>query len=317
VKQIYAFFKSVRLAVVLLCILALTSIFATLVPQGREAAFYTANYSRLIANSILAFQLDAFFSSYLFIATIILFTINLAVCATSRLYREFTGRRKRRFGPDLIHVGLLILIVGGLTTFLGRREAFFYLAEGEEVRVADMYIVKLERYEFLTYENGQPKDWISTVDVIEDGNVAIDDFAIEVNRPLAIGNIDLFQSSYGERARVDIIDDRGVTRVMDMGSYFSVGSDIMLFSGVAFDPGVAGGYLAQFQHYENQRVTEVLTVAPGDKVGDYEVGAVEVREVTGLRAVSDPGYLPALIGFILCVVGLMLTYAQKIGDKEI
>ena len=317
VKQIYAFFKSVRLAIVLLSVLAIASIFATLIPQGQESAYYLANYPVVVANSILAFQFDSFFSSFLFVATVVLFTINLLVCSVDRIVREYSGRRKRRYGPDLIHIGLLVLIVGGLFTFLGRREAFFYLAEGEEVRVADRFTVKLEKYVFETYENGRPKDWISTVDVIEDGDIVINDFEIEVNNPLEHGNVDVFQSSYGERGRIEVIDARGSREVLDTGAYFRLGDAIMQFSGVAFDRNAPGGYVAQFQYIVNQRVVEVVGAVQGQRVGDYTIGEIEVSDVTGLRAVTDPGYLPALIGFILCVVGLTLTYAQKIGDKEI
>ena len=42
-----------------------------------------------------------------------------------------------------------------------------------------------------------------------------------------------------------------------------------------------------------------------------------VFNVTGLQAVVDPGYTPALIGLILAGLGLAITYLQKIGDKEI
>ena len=55
----------------------------------------------------------------------------------------------------------------------------------------------------------------------------------------------------------------------------------------------------------------------GERIGEYTLGPVEVREVTGLQAVSDPGYIPALIGFILSVIGLVWTYVQKFKKKEL
>ena len=316
-QQLYRFLKSVKVAVVLFIVLALAAIVATLIPQGREPAFYYAQYPDLIASLVLSLQFDHFFSSLLFVTAILLFTINLGTCAVDRIVGEIRKRRRRRFGPDLVHVGLLVLIVGGLVTFLGRREAFFYLADGEQMQVADRYVIQLESFEYYTYENGAPKDWISTVDVFEDGKLVIDDFRIEVNNPLSIGPIEVYQNSYGNRARTELIETSGATRMIEVGSYFRVGDTVYLFSGINSDSRFPGGMSADFEEWQNQRVVGGKTLGPGQRIGDYTVGEIEVREVTGLNAVQDPGYLPALIGFILCVVGLCLTYAQKIGDKEI
>ncbi len=316
-QRLYSFLKSARLAVVLLIIIAVASIVATLIPQGREAAFYYATYPGILASTVLALQFDSFFSSTLFVATILLFTLSLAVCAFDRIARELSGRRRRRFGPDLIHVGLLVLIAGGLVTSFARREAFFYLAAGEEIRLADRYVLHLNSFEFHTYETGRPKDWISTVDVFEDGELVVDDFPIEVNNPLALGPIDVYQTSYGNRARTTLTAPSGAVERIEVGKFFRLGDEVYLFANVRNDSRFSSGLGAEFERWDDRKVVARRVLGPGEKIGGYTVGVVEVREVTGLRAVQDPGYLPVLIGFILCMVGLVLTYAQKIGDKEI
>ena len=291
------------------------SIFATLIPQGKEVAFYYATYPEFLGSLIIALQFDQFFSSMIFVIGTLVFTASLATCTVDRLVREFKGKRRKRFGPDIVHIGLLVLFVGGLVTFLGRKEVFFYIAEGEEVRIADSFVLQLESFEYFTYETGRPRDWYSTVDIYEDDVLIIDDYTIEVNNPLAVGSVDVFQTSYGNRPRTTVTDANGKSFILDLGSYVRLGDEIYLFDDVVQDP--LGGYLGVFELWQNQAMISSQVVAPGERLGSFTVGTVEIREVTGLQAVRDPGYLPALIGFILCLLGLTLTYAQKFGDKEI
>ena len=40
-------------------------------------------------------------------------------------------------------------------------------------------------------------------------------------------------------------------------------------------------------------------------------------DVTGLRAIYDPGFVPVLVGLIMAACGLMLTFIQKFAGGEI
>ena len=78
-----------------------------------------------------------------------------------------------------------------------------------------------------------------------------------------------------------------------------------------------GTLQAVFEEWRDGKVAEIKKLASGAQLPGHEVSRVEIRNLTGLQAVSDPGYLPVLIGLLLCTAGLALTYGQKIGDKEI
>ena len=84
------------------------------------------------------------------------------------------------------------------------------------------YLIELESFEFLTYENGRPKDWISTVDAYHEGELAIDSFPIEVNKPLKIGNIEVFQSSYREETRIALSEADGTVHTLTPGKSLEV-----------------------------------------------------------------------------------------------
>ena len=81
--------------------------------------------------------------------------------------------RKRRlghFGSDVVHLGLLVILAGGLTSGLAGRRSDLALAEGETAAVPGAaFSVRLDRFETEYYPGGGVKDWKSTVTVLEGG----------------------------------------------------------------------------------------------------------------------------------------------------
>ncbi len=314
-RHLFLFFKSVKLALVLLAILTVTSILATLIPQGREPAFYYNTYPSFLTWIILKTQFNEFFRSFLFITTTLLFFINLSVCTADRLIREFKGKRKKRFGPDLIHVGLLVLIIGGLITFRGRLEGFTYLAPGDVKILPGGYTIELETFDYYTYEDGRPKDWISTVDVYKNNELIVDSFPIEVNKPLRVGKIDIYQTSFAEEARVVLANTDG-EEVLLSDRYPLESSDaVYIVSEIGNDPADKSRSAAYIEKWQNRERTGVYMVTVGDDFVGYTVIQLGILSVSGLQAVVDPGFVPVLIGLILAGLGLAVTYLQKIGDN--
>ena len=316
-RKLYEFFKSVKLAVVLIIIIAVTSIIATLIPQGKDLAFYYHTYPQWLVWVILRAQLNTFFRSFIFITTAVLFLINLSVCTVDRLVREIKGRRRRRYGPDMIHIGLLIVIVGSLVTFLGRKEGFMYMAAGDEIRLPGGYVVELESFEFFTYQDGSPKDWISTVSVFKNNEMIVDSFQVEVNKPLNVGKIDIYQSSYARESRAVLLDASGKRTPISEGKVLRTESAHYLLTGIGPDPDSNGKLAAYFEKWQDSERTDLVVLSVDSEIDGYVVKEIGAYDVTGLQAVIDPGFVPALIGLILCGVGLSVTYLQKIGDKEI
>ncbi|TFG62391.1 MAG: hypothetical protein E4H36_08110 [Spirochaetales bacterium] len=168
-NKLFSFFKSVKLAIVLISIITATSILATLVPQNKDMAFYYHTYSPFFNWLIINTRFYKFFTSILFFIPAGLFFINLSTCTVDRLVRQLKKKGKKKFGPDILHVGLLVLLIGAVFTFAGKREGYMTLASGDKMGLPGGYLLTLKSFTFLTYENGSPKDWISTVDVEKEG----------------------------------------------------------------------------------------------------------------------------------------------------
>lgn len=313
-KALYRFFRSVRLAVVLILVLTVLSLLSTFVPQGQPDQYYKARYSAFAAGLIAATGMGRFFSSILFLAPGFLFTVNLGVCAADRLVKRARTGAKRRYGPDLIHVGLLILIAGGIVTSLARQEKLVWMAEGDEAALNRSYSVKLLGFEFQKYVSGAPKDWISTVSVTRDGKPAIASFPIEVNHPLRLAGMRIYQSSWTMEGAAHLRDAAGALSVAATGQGFQEGDSFWYFAEVRQPGEGSADWRAMFEEWKGDSLASTRTLAAGDAIGPFTVERVSGRLLTGLKAVRDPGFAPVIAALAMIAAGLALTFAQKRGD---
>ena len=119
-----------KLTAVLLGFLVVSSALSTLIPQKKPPSFYEGRYPA-VSDTILLMNIDTFFRSPVFLVPVFLFFVNLCVCTAGRLAGK-TGRRHRRsFGPDIIHIGLILLLVSGVVSLYGRKEGYISLGVGE------------------------------------------------------------------------------------------------------------------------------------------------------------------------------------------
>lgn len=143
------------------------------------------------------------------------------------------GRKRRlgRFGSDVVHLGLLVILAGGLTSTLAGKRSNIALREGESADVPGAaFAVRLDRFETEYYPRGGVKDWKSTVTVVEDGAPVLTR-VVEVNHPLTYRGFAFYQSSYGRdwqrstlvlevRKRADAAFSRTVT--LEVGDKFAI-----------------------------------------------------------------------------------------------
>lgn len=307
---LYKFFRSIRLAVVLILIIAVLSIVSTLIPQGKDAAFYFHSYGAFWAQVLLTLDFHDFFHSLIFLIPVGLFVINLSVCAIDRLVNRERRKARRRHGPDLIHIGLLLLIIGAMFSVFGRIENLVYMGVGDEIQLHGQYLIRLVDYEYEEYDNGRPKDWISTVEVFRNDELLIPSFPIEVNKPLRIGGVRIYQTSFAREDRALLRDKEGISSPISNGQFFEMEGAVLIFRGIE-------GNTAVFERWEQHSRTAIYRTGIGETIGEYTVMELGSRDVTGLKAVKDPGFIPVVIALIVVAAGLTLTLVQKKKDKDI
>lgn len=119
---------------------------------------------------------------------------------TERGQKAFLLARKKTFGwfgADTVHLGLLIIIVGGIISGWSgfKKDLTFRERDVLDVPRAD-FKLRLDQFKTEYYPNGAVKDWKSTLTVLEDGK-PVQNKVVEVNHPLSYKGYVFYQSSYG------------------------------------------------------------------------------------------------------------------------
>lgn len=312
-RQFWNKLKSLRLAIGLIVVLTVGSLLATLIPQGKAAEEYFKLYPKLIAELVVQTGLGRYFSSLLFLIPALAFFFNLGACTVDRLIRELKKKHKRRHGPDILHIGLLVLVVGSLVSFSARSEGMVRLVPGESVELPAGEILRLMKFTDERYEDGRPKDWTSIVTLEKDGSVLKENIPIRVNKPLRVGDITLYQNSYSSTLGVAVTNPDGKVTNLARGESFEEGDVRIFFMTTEMDASGAGEPLAVLRVKGEGVDGAVRAGSAGIAVGRYKVAAVQVLS-TGLQAVRDPGYPFVLAALILVGLGTALTFAQKMKD---
>ena len=268
-KKIFRFLASIKLAIILLILLAVASILGTLLPQmprgfePRAAADWLASLQEHYGKAAVLFeklQLIQVYRSAWFLALLGIFALNLIVCTLIRIspkyrrafrprlefdagnllalkasarfkanasvaetanalkrllsasryrVREAGGEsrilylaRKRIwgiFGSDVVHLGLLVVLAGGILSGAGSVRSQIELHNTGELKPVPGADFDLRLDKFVTEyypEGGGVKAWKSTLTIL-DRQHPVRTQIVEVNRPLTYRGYSFYQMSYG------------------------------------------------------------------------------------------------------------------------
>jgi cytochrome c biogenesis protein ResB len=325
VKKFIDKLSSLKLAVGLIAYLALTGILATLIPQGLAPEAYRAQYPRLIAELIVQTGFGSFFGSILFIVPALIFFANLSACTVKRFLRELKKKGSKRFGPDILHLGLMLLIIGSIWSYSSYDTASVTLAAGNAVKLPDGSVMELKDFRFERYEDGRPRDWVSVVDLSKDGTLLKENFELRVNSPLRYAGLTLYQASYLERSALVLKNAAGREFRMAQGEELSLEGLKLFFMApegtnpeqamqAMPPPAVPAAGARAVLRVGDESGERVMRVGQGDTLGAISVLGFRTELSSGIQAVVDPGYPLVFFAFILISLGTALTFIQKLKE---
>jgi cytochrome c biogenesis protein len=371
---IYSFLASVKFTILLLSLIAVGSIFGTVIKQRASVEEYLALYSESTYKFIKFLSLDDMYHSPWFYALIVLFVINLALCTLSRFSRFIRGNRRAvklpeedvllgmerhftseksydeviraiqgrygcihreeaglvlekgtlsRYGVYIIHGSIVTILVGSfLGTLLGYR-GYMVLHPGETkdqvmIRTAKEtsqplgFALKCKDFNVSFYPGGEPKDYVSTVEVVDNGKVVMEK-KIRVNDPLSYKGIHVYQASYG-RIPSFLFNVGGESVILRERDTYKKGELLLMvvrFEKTVhnFGPGVLVAYLDKGEPKTSWFLKDVARLREKQLAG-VKIRLDEVREefYTGLEVSRDPGVWVVWAGFALILFGLYVNF---------
>ncbi|MBD1401086.1 cytochrome c biogenesis protein ResB [Pelovirga terrestris] len=109
-KRLWRFFASVPFALLILLVLAVTSIIGTLIKQDQEPNYYLETFGETIAGLLDTLQFTSMYSSWWYLLLLMIFALNLLICSIDRFpttWRLITAppappdtRQRNTAGPE-------------------------------------------------------------------------------------------------------------------------------------------------------------------------------------------------------------------------
>jgi cytochrome c biogenesis protein len=250
-----------------------------------------------------------------------------------------------RFGVFVVHLGILLLIAGGVAGAVFGIRGHVEIAEGETSSTLAFqggkpsqslpFSIRCDRFTVEYYENGAPKVFRSDLTFIQDGKI-VRQGVLLVNHPIAFGGLRFYQASYGllPGGRLTLSYTRGngkaIKREVAVGDTFDLPgaegrveilraeNNLMRMGPAVKLSVVSPGGEAQFWVFENiERIKEanpgVLAQVPMMNPGLFAPYLFSMQKkgerfYTVLQAAHDPGVPLVAGGAALLVVGLMITF---------
>ena len=357
--------------VILLGLVILISVIGSVIPQQREAMFYVRQYPSYY-QLILQTGLDRVFTSWYFIAVIVLLCINLILCSLLRWrslqaadpaaavqnrrsdvrlgadqrqkvtsYLENTlhcqkseqGNRTiytkylfGRYGTFITHLGILLTVI-----FFAAGMALPKLHDtscypGESIVLDDGTDIHVESFA-IEDESGK-LDYRSVINVTLPDGRSTGLTELSVNHPVSLGNLKVYQQTYGTIGQVSVTDNAGHKDVFYVESNDFLSADGK--NGILIDnlyPGLEETeegtklIMSTSGHYENpvylfmvmqEGTQEAMLAFPGDEleVGGYTYRFEAPVEYPGLRIKKAPAYanICLLISVMILTSGLFITF---------
>ena len=245
--------------------------------------------------------------------------------------------RWTRFGVYTVHLSVVILLIGGLIGSIFGFDGFVNIAEGDSARrirlrnssqtVTLDFAVRCDDFNVSFYETGAPKEFRSTLTILEGGRPVLQKDII-VNDPLRYKGISFYQSSYGSLPSDEVIlslTSKKTGRVYARNA--RVEQPIQL-------PEELGTFVIQefrqstdFKgHNIGEAFVGTLTPPDGNPVkiilpvrfpsfdkmrkGNVVIAVEKYvpRFYTGLQVARDPGVWIVYTGFILMIIGCYITF---------
>jgi cytochrome c biogenesis protein len=242
-----------------------------------------------------------------------------------------------RLGVPIVHLSIVIILAGALVGSLLGFDGFVNIPENGSTSIISLrndrssfplgFEVQCDDFSVTFYDSGSPKEFKSSLAIIENGKRVVEKDII-VNDPLRYKGINFFQSSYGKLSpetfrlkfssnslgqkfehkfaigeRVELPDSSGWFTVKEYTRNFN-------FRGTAVGEAILG--LFEKPGKEPLEIALPIRFPTFDKMrkGEWFISIVgqESAYYTGLQVTKDPGVPLVYIGFILLIAGCFVAF---------
>jgi cytochrome c biogenesis protein len=228
-----------------------------------------------------------------------------------------------QYGVLVIHGSILLVLLGSLIGLRFGYKGSLALSVGESkdaITSGDSgavhrplgFTVKCVDFRVDFYENGQPKEFVSSLEASEDNRIVAKK-DIRVNDPLTYKGISFYQATYGDNAVFRFSIDGKSVELNEGGAFQSGGLSLMVVQYAEsvhdFGPGVQMAYLDNGEPKAVWFLRDVPRLREQAILGiPVKLQEIKQQRYTGLEVTKDPGLWFVWSGFFFMLCGLYINF---------
>ena len=234
-----------------------------------------------------------------------------------------------RIGPIIVHLGMLIVLAGGMWGIFTGFFAQEMVASGETFNIQNIielgplgknqlptdWSVKVNRFWIDYTENGDIDQFYSDLSVVRDDGEEIKRETIHVNKPLRYDGVTFYQTNWSIAAAKVQLNNSPIFR-LPVAKLDTVGAGNIWGTWIPTKPDLSTGVSMLIKDLQgtaliyNQQgdLTSAIRIGQSVEIDGIKIKLIDIIGSTGLQIKADPGVPIVYTGFALLMVGVVMSY---------
>ena len=234
-----------------------------------------------------------------------------------------------RIGPIVVHLGMLIVLAGGVWGIFTGFFAQEMVASGNTFRISniiesgpfsaaqipDDWSVKVNRFWIDYSDSGDIDQFYSDLSVVSNDGAEIKRDTIRVNKPLRYDGVTIYQTNWSIAAAQIQLNNSPIFQ-LPVAKLDTLGAGNIWGTWIPTKPDLSSGVSLLIKDLQgtaliyNQQgeLTSAIRIGQSVAIEGIEIKLIDIIGSTGLQIKADPGVPIVYTGFALLMMGVVMSY---------